>query len=172
MNSHLWQAAAAFAASAHQHQMRKDGKTPYVSHTVRVAFTVACLFEHTDEKTLAAALLHDTIEDTGCDYEDIENNFGKDVADMVAALTKNMSLPEPQREVAYDKGLAAGPWQARLIKLADVYDNLCDMADDKSFRKQLDRIDRALKLAEGDQRLTPASNIVRDAAERVRKSMQ
>lgn len=171
MTTPLWQSAAAFAARAHQHQIRKTENTPYFSHPVRVALTVACLFQHTDEKTLAAALLHDTIEDTGVDYDDIEERFGKDVAVIVSALTKDMRLPENEREPAYDKGLAAAPWEARLIKLADVYDNLCDMADKSSCRKQLERIDRALKLAEGDSRLTLASNIVRDAAERVQKSM-
>ena len=41
---HLWQRAAAFAARAHHHHLRKDHQTPYISHPVRVAMTVACIF--------------------------------------------------------------------------------------------------------------------------------
>lgn len=168
-NSHLWQSAAAFAARAHAHQKRKTGNTPYVSHCTRVALTVACLFDNTDDKIIAAALLHDTIEDTGVDYEDVEEEFGREVADIVVALTKDMRLPEDEREIAYDKHLEQGPWQARLVKLADVYDNLCDIWDEKSQLKQLGKVDRALTLAEGDKRLEKASQIVRELAERVRK---
>ena len=167
----LWQSAAALAARVHRHQIRKSGDTPYFSHTARVALTIACLFEHTDDKTLAAALLHDAIEDTGTDYDDIEERFGAEVAAIVAALTKDMRLREDLREPAYDRQLAEGPWQARLIKLADVYDNLCDAGDDEARHKQLERVERALKLAEGDQRLEKASRVVRDLAGQVRRDM-
>ena len=54
-----------------------------------------------DEATLCAALLHDTIEDTRTDYDDLESRFGKEVADLVAAMTKDMRLPEGEREEAF-----------------------------------------------------------------------
>ena len=156
----LWQQAAAFAARAHQHQMRKDGCTPYFSHTVRVALTVACLFGEKDEEILAAALLHDTIEDTTADYNDLYELFGRRVADIVATLTKDMRLIEPEREKVYDEQLAAGPWEARLIKLADVFDNYCDMGNADSRSKQIERARRAIKLAAGDRQLDAARRIV------------
>src|SRR2546430_1073016 len=102
----LFQEAAAFAARAHRHQTRKDGKTPYVSHLVRVALTVTQVFGCDDPIVLAAALLHDTIEDTTTDYDDLVERFGREAADCVAALTKNMSLPEKEREREYDHRLA------------------------------------------------------------------
>lgn len=158
----LWQAAAAFAARAHRHQIRKDGETPYVAHPVRVALTVALVFEHTDEETLAAALLHDVIEDTGADYDDVLELCGRYVADLVAAMTKDMRLIEPQREEQYDAQLAAAPWQARLIKLADVYDNFADAIGhpkrETDFRK---KADRALQLAQGEPRLEKAAAALR-----------
>jgi len=123
----LWQRAVAFAARLHAGQVRKDGVTPYASHPTRVAMTLLRIFGCTDDKAIAAAYLHDTIEDTPADYDDIEEGFGKVVADIVAALTKNMILPEPEREPEYDRRLQAADWRARLIKLADVYDNLCDI---------------------------------------------
>ena len=74
---------------------------------MRVALTIACVFGFQDQEILAAALLHDTIEDTDTDYDDILNAFGKNVADYVAAMTKDMRMIEPVREIAYDQQLAA-----------------------------------------------------------------
>src|SRR4051812_8681662 len=88
----IWQDAAAFAARAHRHQIRRDDKTPYVSHVYRVAMTVRHVFGCEDERVIAAALLHDTIEDTTTDYDELEERFGRDIADMVSALTKNMAM--------------------------------------------------------------------------------
>ena len=53
----LWQNAASLAARAHRDQIRKDDRTPYVAHPMRVTLTVACVFGCTDETVLAAALL-------------------------------------------------------------------------------------------------------------------
>ncbi len=127
--SGLWQRAAAFAAFKHRNQIRKDGRTPYISHPFRVAMTLRHVFECDDAAALAAALLHDTIEDTTTDYDDLLERFGVQVADLVAAVTKNAALPKVVREDQYDKQIAAGDWRARLIKLADTYDNLADAMD-------------------------------------------
>ncbi len=150
-----WQAALAFAARAHQGQMRKDGRTPYISHIARVVTTLSALFGCTDETTLTIAALHDTIEDTTVDYDEIAEHFGTEVADGVAALSKNALLPEKEREAEYDQRLARADWRIRLIKLADVYDNLCDAddrnADPAKVRKRIEKAERAMKLAEGDR---------------------
>lgn len=159
----LWQAASQIAARAHCNQFRKDGCTPYVSHPVRVALTIALVFGHTEETTLAAALLHDVIEDANVDYDEIATVCGAQTADLVAAMTKDMRLVEHERERAYDEQLARAPWQARLIKLADVYDNFTDAkASPKQSRKMREKVERALKLAEGEPQLENAASIVRD----------
>jgi guanosine-3',5'-bis(diphosphate) 3'-pyrophosphohydrolase len=118
--------AIAFAARAHRHQVRKDGVTPYVSHVFRVAMVVRQVFGINDPRVLAAAALHDTIEDTTTDYDDIAGHFGADVAGWVVALTKDMRLPEPEREAAYLRQLVAADWPVAVCKLADIYDNLGD----------------------------------------------
>jgi guanosine-3',5'-bis(diphosphate) 3'-pyrophosphohydrolase len=118
--------AAAFAARAHQHQKRKDGQTPYVSHVFRVCLVVRHTFGFDDPRMLAAALLHDTIEDTATDCDDIIERFGPDVAKWVAALTKDMRLPHDEREAAYAKTLAEADWPVKALKLADLFDNLGD----------------------------------------------
>ena len=118
--------AAAFAAWAHRHAIRKDGKTPYVSHVFRVCLVVRHVFGFDDPRMLAAALLHDTIEDTTTDCDDIIERFGPDVARWVAALTKDMRLPHDDREAAYMQVLETAEWQVKVCKLADIYDNLRD----------------------------------------------
>lgn len=152
----FFQEAISYAARAHRHQLRKDGKTPYVAHVLRVTLTLMHTFGCDDPIAIQAAILHDTIEDTTTDYEDIASRFGDDVARCVAALTKTMALPEQEREAEYDRRLAAGPWQARLVKLADTYDNLCDVQDHAQGvqatkrREALERAHRAIVLAAHD----------------------
>src|SRR5262245_42497729 len=72
--------AVAFAARAHRPQLRKDGQTPYVSHVFRVCLVVWHVFGVDDPRVLTAAVLHDTIEDTTTDYDDLREQFGDDVA--------------------------------------------------------------------------------------------
>jgi guanosine-3',5'-bis(diphosphate) 3'-pyrophosphohydrolase len=153
----LWQAAAGFAARAHLNQMRKDERTPYFAHPVRVAMTIRDVFGCEDEAAICAGFLHDTIEDTTTDYDDLEGRFGATIADIVAAMTKNMMLPEKERERDYDARLAAGDWRARLVKLADVYDNWCDSQElsPESRKKLVGKAKRALDLAEGDRKHHP-----------------
>ena len=154
MSKLLWQEAAAFAANAHRYQTRND-KRPYVSHCFRVAMTVNLIFGFDDVDVLAGALLHDTIEDCDVDYDEILECFGRNVADYVAVMTKDMRLEETIREVSYDKQLEEGPWQGRLIKLADVYDNFTD-SPPKKRTQYIERANRILALTKHDEQLQEA----------------
>jgi (p)ppGpp synthase/HD superfamily hydrolase len=148
----LWQQAASFAARRHRHGLRKDKETPYVAHPFRVCLTVRQVFGCDDDVALAAAILHDTIEDTCTDYDELHELFGESVADIVASLTKNMALREAQREREYDERLALADWRARLIKLADVYDNLADSLTGRgvSVSDVVEKIRRATSIAASD----------------------
>lgn len=128
--------AVAFAARAHKGHLRKDGETPYVSHVFRVALVVRTVFGVEDLDVLAAAVLHDTIEDTTTDFDDIQEQFGATIAGWVAALSKDKRLEESRREAAYVAGLAAAPWQVKICKLADVYDNLADAGNMPAPKRQ------------------------------------
>jgi guanosine-3',5'-bis(diphosphate) 3'-pyrophosphohydrolase len=157
---HAFQAAANFAAVAHHHQYRKDGYTPYFAHCVRVALVVTEVFGFHDSFAVCAALLHDTIEDTTTDYDDVEEEFGKPIADAVSALTKNMLLPERTREKEYDARLARADWRVRLVKLADAYDNYIDAVHRGDSSKKDTRRDKALRaiaLAQKDAARHPES---------------
>lgn len=138
--------AISYAARAHGGQWRKDQQTPFVAHPMRVMMVVCREFAVTDEIVLSAAVLHDVIEDTTKDYDSIAYHFGPQVADLVAVLSKDPRLPEEPRETRYDEQLRNGPWQARLIKLADCYDNFHDAIDLKMQGRARDKAVRALEL--------------------------
>lgn len=74
-----------FAENAHRGQMRVSGE-PYIVHPLTTAYILALL--RIDTNIIIAALLHDVPEDTGISLEDIEKNFGADVAGMVRGITK------------------------------------------------------------------------------------
>lgn len=118
--------AIAFAARAHRHQIRKDGQTPYVSHPFRVCLVIRHVFGIDDDRILTAAVLHDTIEDTTTDCDDLIAEFGADIARWVAILSKDKRLPDDEREPAFIEAFCAGGPPVHLIKLADLYDNIQD----------------------------------------------
>lgn len=168
----LWQTAAMFAAVAHRHQLRKDGKTPYTAHPFRVAMTVRDVFGCADPVALCAAILHDTIEDTQTDYDDILLAFGRDVADLVAALTKNMILREDIRDAEYDERLSRADWRARLVKLADVFDNYSDVdrGSTSPEPKLRARCEKAIQLAQTDRTAHPETDRAIRAVEQLLRS--
>ena len=84
-----------FAYELHKDQKRKSGE-PYINHCLSVTHILATYQSAT--VTLAAGLLHDTIEDCGVTYQDIKNEFNEDVADIVSAVTKIKNLPNVSLE--------------------------------------------------------------------------
>jgi (p)ppGpp synthase/HD superfamily hydrolase len=73
------------ASQAHTNQKRASGE-PYIQHCLAVAQMLAEL--HLDTATLAAALMHDTLEDTPVTYEELEGDFGSEIAKLVDGVTK------------------------------------------------------------------------------------
>ncbi len=141
--------AASFAAVRHKGHKRADGVTPYFSHVTRVAMILRHVFDLDDEEVLAAAFLHDTLEDTGTDYDEIAEVFGNVVADYVVGLTKNMLLPKARREQDYEQRLLAAPQAVRIAKLADLYDNLTDRVGSPKMAKTLETANRLTKAFTG-----------------------
>lgn len=115
------------AAESHEGQRRKSGE-PYILHPLAVAKIVAGL--GLDEYTIAAALLHDTVEDTSCTLIDISNAFGPIVADIVDGVTKldrlHFDSKEAQQAATFRKMLVAMSKDLRvlIIKLCDRLHNL------------------------------------------------
>lgn len=75
---------------------------------------------------LIAAVLHDTIEDTPTDYDDITEPFGTEAANWISQLTKEMRLPEAECANRYHAVLWQALWPVVVCKLADIYDKLTD----------------------------------------------
>ncbi len=80
------QKAVKFSASAHQGQMRKGKSIAYVSHPLTVGIILARM--GCSEELVIAGILHDVIEDTDYEKEDIEREFGKKVADLVSGVSE------------------------------------------------------------------------------------
>ena len=114
-----------FAKEKHQHQTRDDPNIPYWKHLEKVVENLRN-FGITDETILCAGWLHDTIEDTDTDYDDIEK-FDGGIADIVATVTKDTRMVKGNREISYCKQLKEGTWQAQIVKLADILANLKDL---------------------------------------------
>ena len=87
--------AFTYADNAHASQQRKDG-SPYITHPLAVADLVADL--ELDPDSVIAALLHDTIEDTGATHEEVAQRFGETVADLVEGVTKLTRVQYTSRE--------------------------------------------------------------------------
>ena len=116
-----------FGDKAHTGQLRKDG-TPFFNHPTSVSLILAEL--EMDEETIIAALLHDTVEDTSVTLEDVQKQFGKEVALLVDGVTKlaiiNYETKQEQQVENLRKMFLAMSSDIRviLIKLADRLHNI------------------------------------------------
>jgi GTP diphosphokinase / guanosine-3',5'-bis(diphosphate) 3'-diphosphatase len=127
------------AAAAHRGQSRKSGE-PYITHPVAVAKIVAEL--GLDDITIAAALLHDAVEDTGVSVADVETDFGAEVAEIVDGVTKldrlNFDSKEAQQAATMRKMLVAMAKDLRvlIIKLADRLHNMRTVAAMPAWKQE------------------------------------
>ena len=121
--------AKLFATAAHAGQMRKYTGDPYITHAAAVVAIVRTV-PHTDAM-LAAAWLHDVVEDTPVTLDAIRREFGDHVAELVDWLTSVSCSDDGNRAArkAIDRAkLAKAPPQAQTLKLADIIDNTTTIA--------------------------------------------
>lgn len=120
--------AAIFAAQKHQGQVRKDlHGSPYVTHPLAVAQALWQIGGVREASTLAAAILHDTLEDTSTTHEEIRERFGSEVLAIIREVTDDKSLGKMERkrlQVAHASELSQ---PARLVKLGDKLINCQDI---------------------------------------------
>jgi (p)ppGpp synthase/HD superfamily hydrolase len=128
--------AYAFAEAAHRGQRRKDGRA-FIAHPVRVARLLAA--RGYDDEVLAAALLHDVVEDTSVTLGEVRARFGARVAELVACVTENPELPAGERKRAYRERVRRSPQAARAICAADKVCNLADLREAASDEQVLAR---------------------------------
>lgn len=121
------QSALAFAREAHKEQKRSSGE-PFVEHPIATALYLANI--NLDSTTLAAALLHDVIEDTGISKEELARSFGDDVARLVDGVTKLKRLDLLSEDPEHVNGSTPVTPTAEAARTASLRKMLVAMASD------------------------------------------
>jgi (p)ppGpp synthase/HD superfamily hydrolase len=118
-------AAAQYAAEKHATQRRKGAfGEPYLNHLIEVAYLVSTALSQPDPNLVAAALLHDVIEDAGVTAQELAEKFSPDVAALVVEMTDDKSLPKAERKRLQIEHASKLSPRAQVIKLADKISNL------------------------------------------------
>ncbi len=120
--------AAKFAEQAHKGMFRKGTSIPYITHPLETALITAMMTD--DEELIAAALLHDTVEDAGVTYEELQEQFGVRVARLVAEESEDKSKSWMERKGCTLEYLKSADRDAKLLTLADKLSNIRSMARD------------------------------------------
>lgn len=117
--------AARFAAEKHAGQKRKGrAGEPYINHLIEVAELIAGATDPFDENLIIAGLLHDTIEDTEVNADELAQRFGDDVTGLVMEATDDKSLPKEKRKALQVQTAPLKSPRAQTLKLADKISNL------------------------------------------------
>lgn len=142
LNTELLDRAIIFAVKAHAGTERRGKGFPYIVHPMEAMQIVSTLTP--DQEILAAAALHDTVEDTDVTIEQIRSEFGERVARLVAAETdsvvegKDEKLSWRERKNAAIMRIAASPYEAKLVAMGDKLSNMRAIARD--YRIQGDKL--------------------------------
>ncbi len=121
-NTNLIEKAAKIAAQAHAGQMRKGDDTPYIVHP----FMVAMLLQKNgfSDTCIAAALVHDVLEDTEYGADALRSALGDEVMAIVLTLTEDKTLPWEERKKKYIESVRQGSEEAKAVSIADKIHNL------------------------------------------------
>ena len=126
--------AIVFAVNAHRGQLRKGSNAPYILHPMEAAAIVAAMTD--DEEVIAAAVLHDTVEDTAVTLDEICEQFGKRVAELVAAESENKREDKPAastwkiRKEETIEHLKTAPKEVKMLTLGDKISNIRSICRD------------------------------------------
>ncbi len=147
-------AAIRFAADRHRDQRRKgEDASPYINHPLEVAHLLATTGGVDDVEVLAAAVLHDTIEDTETRPEDLERRFGARVRAIVEEVTDDKSLPKNVRKRKQIEHAPVLSTDAKLVKLGDKISNVLSVVNappvDWSDARRREYLDWTVRVVEG-----------------------
>ena len=149
-----------FATVKHAGQFRADGITPYINHPLKVAELVKQYkISKNIDLIMAAAILHDTLEDTYTSYRELEDNFGEIVASMVMEVTSASYMPKLVGKGSYLKEkMCMMSNYALVIKLADRLANIIDSKNLSTERYEKTKFDtiEILEYLESKRTLTVA----------------
>ena len=150
----MFLSALAFATERHTRQRRKDSDaSPYINHPIQVAEVLWRIGGVREITTLVAALLHDTVEDTGTRPEEIRERFGDEVLALVMEVTDDKSLPKAERKRLQVVNAPHKTRAARQIKLADKANNVRDITQmppaDWSLERKREYLDWTEQVVDG-----------------------
>lgn len=153
-NLKLLTKAISFSAKQHRRQKRKGADSePYINHPLEVLNLLVNVGNVEDVNILAAALLHDTVEDTETSGEDITNLFGAEVCGMVLEVTDDKSLPKAERKIKQIEHAPHLSDGAKQIKLADKISNIRDVTEnpphDWSDKRRVEYVEWGEKVVAG-----------------------
>ncbi len=153
--------ALEFASLKHRDQRRKDkDNSPYINHPIALASVLCHEGGITEDIVLAAAILHDTLEDTETTPEELRAAFGQKIASIVEEVTDDKTLPKADRKRLQIEHAPAISREAKLVKLADKICNVRDVADHPPAKWDLVRrreyFDWAKAVVDGLQGTHPA----------------
>lgn len=133
--------ALEFAAWKHRDQRRKNAEaSPYINHPIALATVLRTEGDVDDVVVLAAALLHDTIEDTQTTWQELRGEFGEEIADIVLEVTDSKWLNKNTRKRLQVQKASKSSERAKLVKLADKICNLRDILASPPAEWSLDRL--------------------------------
>ena len=117
------------AAKAHEKQYRKGTDIPYITHPVAVGMIL--MKAGYSEELVAAGILHDTVEDTDLSLQDIEQLFGRNIAQIVEGCSEpDKSLSWEDRKKQTIEYIASAPEEIRVVACADKLHNIRSIASD------------------------------------------
>ena len=117
-----------FAAERHRSQRRKGiDQAPYINHLIDVAHILMEEGGVTDVTTIAAGILHDTIEDTKTSFQDLVEAFGPGIAGIVSEVTDDKSMEKQERKQAQIEHAPGLSPRAAALKLADKISNVREL---------------------------------------------
>ena len=120
--------AAEFAARAHEGALRKGSRIPYISHPMEVAMILALMTDDSDLS--AAAYLHDVIEEAGVTYQELEEEFGTRIAQLVKKESEDKSKTWLERKQATIDRLKDARKEDKILAFGDKLSNLRSTAAD------------------------------------------
>jgi len=161
--------AISFAAYKHRKQRRKDHEaSPYINHPITVATILANEGGVDDESLLIAAILHDTVEDTKTTFEELEEIFGIDIANVVREVSDDKNIIKALRKRLQVEHAPYASARAKQIKIADKISNIRDITTKPpkswTIERKLKYLDWSCEVVNGCRGINPGLDKVFDDA--------
>ncbi|MFW5820937.1 MAG: HD domain-containing protein [Bacteroidota bacterium] len=158
MQENLLIKAVVYAAEKHKYQRRKGfNQVPYINHPLKVSKLLSECGEN-DDSLLIAAILHDVVEDTDATEQEIADQFGTEVSELVMEVTDNKELPYAIRKNLQVKGAPGLSEKAKKLKIADKTCNIIDILTyplDWSTERKLSYLEWAKEVVDGCRSVNP-----------------